>query len=186
MEYIYGHRQNTTQVSSRLSYFLPVVEEKLDDIEVSALRDYLGRTATTIFSVNRVIVDHEVYHSLKYKRKRNTCSNVVEAEHRGQIIHSSILKFLLLNDTTPVALLKTLHHHCINICSEVTCPTKSFIRQLQRDRAVGTSFITVEELDDVAIVDCCDIKRKCIYIPFNDYGPTIWGLIVPNLGDFQV
>ena len=111
---------------------------------------------------------------------------MVETEHRGQKIYGSILKFPLLNDTTPVVLSKTLHHHCINICSEVTGSTKSFIRQLQRDRAVGTSFITVEELDDVAIVDCCNIKRKCIYIPSNDYGPTICGLIVPNLGDFQV
>ena len=86
MEYIYGHRQNTIQVLSRLAYFLPVVEEKLDDIEVSAVRDYLGRTATTIFQLLEGSLIMKCTTACNSNGKGNTCSNVVEAEHRTENI----------------------------------------------------------------------------------------------------
>ena len=79
------------------------------------------------------------------------------------------------------------HHERLNICKELaSCPSRSFLRQLSRDGRLCDFYLPVEELDEMVVIQCSTITRKCIFVECLDFHESVTGFIIPIMRDFQV
>ena len=179
-------RKNTLQVSSGVEYFVPMTHEPLNCEETEAVSRFSGISVRTAATATRAIIQHQVYHSLLYKRRGNSCSSIVEILDENRTLYGRIVKFILLGSAS-VALLKIIHHHSqLNICKETPPPSRPFLRQLSRDGHLADYYHSAEELDELIAIKCSTIIRKCIYVECSDFHESVTGFIVPVLRDFQV
>ena len=160
-------RKNTLQVSSGVEYFVPMTHEPLNCEETEAVIRFSGISVRTAATATRAIIQHQVYHSLLYKRRGNSCSSIVEILDENRTLYGRIVKFILLGSAS-VALLKIIH------------------RQLSRDGHLADYYHSAEELDELIAIKCSTIIRKCIYVECSDFHESVTGFIVPVLRDFQV
>lgn len=76
--------------------------------------DYNGCASLT---TTRAVIHHEGFHSLEYRRKGRSCSNLCEIEYNGTAMYERIVKFAAVN-SVPIAFVKMLHGHRFNICKD--------------------------------------------------------------------
>jgi hypothetical protein len=155
-------RGNTITVTDNVTFFLPVTQETLEDKEREAVMRHIGVDVIHCATPARAIIGLEVYHSSMYTRKGNTCSSLVEVKSKSNTVYGRIVKFIL-HQSNPIALVKVMHPHNLNICKESSRPSLPFLRKLNDDNQLANSILAVEELDEVISVSCYAIKRKCIF-----------------------
>jgi hypothetical protein len=178
-------RDNTVTITDDVKYFLPMPQDLLQIEEWEAIMRFCGVDVIQCATPARAIVNHEVYHSAMYKRKGSSCSNLVEAVGNNHTVYGRIVKFIL-HQSSPIALLKVMHPHDLNICKETSRPSQPFLGKLVSDCQLANFYLPVEELDELIAVDCTAIRRKCLFIDAPNFHESVSGFVVPILRDFKV
>jgi hypothetical protein len=159
--------------------------ELLQRDEQEAILLYLGFHASSCATSTRAIIQHEVYHSSSYKRKGSTCSSLVEVVTNISTIYGGIVKFIF-HESCPLAIIKIMYAHKLNICKESGRPTKQFLRELSQECHLANFYLPVEELDELVVVKCSEITRKCIFIEAEDFHESVSGFLIPVVRDYTV
>ena len=73
----------------------------------------------------------------------------------------------------------------MNICKEASSSSDAFIRKLCVDEPLAYHYLPVEEVDDLVVIQCIDIIRKCILIPCSNSHLSILGFLVPVVRDYR-
>ena len=154
---LYLFRKNTVEVSSDVAFFLLMSTEPLQRDEQEAIFRYLGFHASSCATSTRAIIQHEVYHSSSYKRKGNTCSCLVEIVNNIGTIYGEIVKFTFHN-SCPLAIIKIMYAHKLNICKESGRPSQRFLRELSQECHLANFYLPVEELTRGTC--CCEMFRN--------------------------
>ena len=146
---------------------------------------YTGITVTTAAETTRTIINHEVYHSVLYKRIAARCSCIVQFVMGNQTLYGRIVKYIL-QKSVPLALLKIMDNHRLNICQQSSPPSKMFLKKLSSEGRLAHFYIPVEELDELIAVECSSFRQKCIFIDSLDFHEGVVGWLVPIMQDYRL
>ena len=104
--------KNRHQVADHCFFMLPFTKNP----EVpEAMVQQLDLQGQEVHQANRMIIDTEMYHSLAYSRKGNSCSFIVQFKHGCSEEFGKVRYYLLARDTGFVILYKCVKRG--NICS---------------------------------------------------------------------
>ena len=123
-----------------------------------------------------MLKDDQVYHSLAYKRKGNSCSYIVQFREGVNDEFGLVRYYLFVRNTN--------FKRKGNICSfkledQDDMMVKSFIEQ----NILGQHFQAVRETSSDTCIPCCDIVCRCVFVPSTTAGLS--GYVSPVLRHYQ-
>jgi hypothetical protein len=132
-------RNNTVTVADNIDYF-SMLQAPLERLEQDAIFRHTGVQHIRCTTATRVIIHGEVFHSSAYKKKGTSCSNIVQVATDTDTTYGRIIKFVLCN-STPMALVKLIHVHNMNICNDSPRASQAFLRELARDSQLASHYL---------------------------------------------
>lgn len=129
-----------------------------------------------------MLKDDQVFHSLAYKRRGESCSYIVQFKENGNIEFGTVQYYLLARNTGFAVISKFLKKG--NICSFGLQEQADTMIKLFIDRGIlGNHFEAVTETPIVGCIDCDNILRRCIFVPSTE--DEVCGYLSPVLRHYQ-
>lgn len=110
-----------------------------------AMVQQLGLQGQEVHQANRMVIDTEMYHSLAYSRKGNSCSFIVQFKHGCSDEFGKVMYYLLARDIGFVILYE--YEKQGNICSLGVDeePNDLMVRSFLDNEILGMHFQAVKE-----------------------------------------
>ena len=135
-----------------------------------------------VHQAERMLKDGQIFHSLAYKRRGKSCSYIVEFRQCGNTQYGTVNYYLLARNTGYAVI--SMFQKQGNICS--FGPEKqddSMISLFIEKGILGKHFQAVKETPGTACIDCSDIVRRCVFVPYAGNG--VCGFLSPVLRHYQ-
>ena len=153
---------------------------------LQALRQLFGTDmiVSSIMEASRMKKDHQVYHSLAYKRKGKSCSYLVQ--YQSQTLHNlkygKILSYLVVHGV-PLAAIQCFQHGTRSIMSGLQDPEDELVKAFNDRNLLGKPFVSVNESDEIDVTPCTNILRRCIFVPCSE--GAVLGYLCPVLKNYE-
>lgn len=135
-----------------------------------------------VHQAERMLKDDQVFHSLAYKRRGESCSYIVQFKENDNIEFGTVQYYLLARNTGFAVISKFLKKG--NICSFGLEEQADTMIKLFIDRGIlGNHFHAVMETPLVSCIDCDNILRRCIFVPSEE--DEVCGYVSPVLRHYQ-
>ena len=163
------------------NYFFILPFEKSPDIPNRVVQ-CLNLEDQQVYQANRMLKDDQVYHSLAYKRKGNSCSYIVQFRE-GVNDEFGLVRYYLFVRNTGFALISKFERKG-NICSfELEDQDDMLVKSFIEQNILGQHFQAVRETSSDICIPCCDIVCRCVFVPSTTAGLS--GYVSPVLRHYQ-
>lgn len=146
-------------------------DPRLDNNVKEALRKELGPAMETraIQQSFRMRKDHQVYHSMMYRRRGKSCSFIVQFQSSGRrASYGKVHSYLIVNGSVPLAVIKTYQRDGKNVCFGLPEPYDELLKAYYDQNLLGNAFVSVKESEEIVVTKCTSIQRRCIFIPSSE------------------
>lgn len=168
------------QVEGHCYFMLPFTKNpELPETVIQQL-DLQGQE---VHQANRIIIDNQMYHSLAYSRKGDSCSFIVQYNDGSNSEFGLVKYYLLARDTGFVVLNKYEKHG--NICAFGVDeePSDVIVKAFNDNGILGMHFNAVKETMAIQCVSWRDIVCRCVFVQSDEDG--ISGYVCPVLKHYQ-
>ena len=129
-----------------------------------------------------MLKDDQIFHSLAYKRKGNSCSYIVQFRE-GVSDEFGLVQYYLLARNTGFAVISKYEKKG-NICSfELEDQDDEMMKSFIEKDILGQHFQAVKETSSEACIPCRDIVSRCVFVPSASAGVS--GYVSPVLKHYQ-
>ena len=174
---------NAQRVGEGIHFFNPMQRNpSLRDPVLEAVMLYAVHPNPCIQLSTRMIKNGQIFHSLSYKAKGQSCSYIVQFERDRCMRYGTVVCFLLVNDR-PLAAIKLFHSLGGNVSSDLPEPEDEMLRTFHQRGLLGPHFVAVRESEDIELVNCQSLLRRCIFVPSEGQENT--GYLCPVLKHYQ-
>ena len=139
---------------------------------------------SSIMEASRMKKDHQVYHSLAYKRKGKSCSYLVQyqSETSHDLKYGKIILYMIVHGA-PLAAVQCFQHGSRSIMSGLQDPEDELMKTFNDRNLLGKPFVSVNESDEIDITPCKNIRRRCILVPCSE--GAVLGYLCPVLKNYE-
>lgn len=136
-----------------------------------------------VHQANRMMIDNQMFHSLSYSRKGDSCSFIVQYNDGSNSKFGLVKYYLLARDTGFVVLYVYEKHGNICLFGLDEEPNDVVVKAFNDNGILGMHFTAVKETRTIQCVSWRNIVCRCIFVQSEEDG--ISGYVCPVLKHYQ-